>query len=100
MKMKNWKTWLRQNGYVADENGNYIGKGFLITIYKSSIKVYIEDSYADGWVISNTHGWPNRNPDSDSVLEDIGDRRMKGILLGGILSYRNKLTKRLLDGLT
>lgn len=100
MKMKNWETWLRHNGYVADENGNYIGKGFLITVYKSSITVYIKDSYADGWVISNTHGWPNRNPDSDSILEDLSDRRMKGLLLGGELAYRNRLTIKLLNGLT
>lgn len=47
MKMKKWETWLRQNGYVADEYGNYIGKGFLITVYMHSITVYIKDSYAD-----------------------------------------------------
>ena len=73
-------------------------RAFLLRYIR--VNVYIKDSYVDGWVIFNTHGWPNRNPDSDSVLEDIGDRRMKGILLGGILSYRNKLTKKLLDGLT
>lgn len=100
MKMKNWETWLQQNGYVADKNGNYIGKGFLITVYRYSMNVYIKDSYSDGWVISTGHGWPHRNPDSDLVFEDLGVRRLKGLLLGGILSYRNKLTKRLLDGLT
>lgn len=100
MKMNKWKSWLRQNGYVADEYGNYIGKGFLITIYRNSMNVYINDSYADGWVISTTHGWPHRNPDPDSVIEDIGDRRLKGILQVGEIAYRNRLTVMLLNRLT
>jgi hypothetical protein len=100
MKKKNWETWLRQNGYVVDEHGNYIGKGFFIVVYMHSIKVYIKDSYVDGWVISTDHGWPNRNPDSDLVLEDLSDRRMKGLLLGGELAYRNRLTIKLLNRLT
>ena len=98
--MNKWKTWFRQNGYVADEYGNYIGKGFLITIYRNSMNIYINDSYADGWVISTTHGWPHRNPDSDLVIEDIGDRRLKGILQVGELAYRNRLTVMLLNRLT
>lgn len=100
MKMKKWETWLRQNGYVTDEHGNYIGKGFLITVYTYTMNVYIEDSYADGWVISTGHGHPHRNPDPDLVLEDIGEHRLRGILQGGELAYRNRLTVKLLNRLT
>lgn len=98
--MKKWETWLRQNGYVADEHGNYIGKGFLVVVYGHSLNVYIKDSYADGWVVATTHGWPHRNPDSDLVLEDLGEHRMKGILQGGEIAYRNRLTIKLLNRLT
>lgn len=100
MKMKKWETWLRQNGYVADEHGNYIGKGFLVVVYGHSINVYIKDSYADGWVIANSHGWPHMNPNPDLVFEDLGDRRIKGLLLGGELAYRNRLAVKLLNRLT
>ena len=38
--------------------------------------------------------------DSDLVFEDLGARRLKGLLLGGELAYRNRLTVKLLNRLT
>lgn len=100
MKHKSWEKWLERHGYILAEHGNYVGKGFLVIPYDSALKVYIDATYSDGWVMSTSSGWPNRHSDPNMILDGLSDWKMKKILLGGEPAYRNAITEQILDGLT